>query len=321
MIPDWMKIVIVTPAAPKSLSGNRHTAVRWARFLVEAGHEVDVQEVWNDEAPDLMIALHARRSHRSISAFARSYPERPLVVVLTGTDLYRDLDYDEDARESLDLATHLVVLQEAALNELAELHRRKTRVIYQSAEPAEAVQPAEGVFEVCVVGNLRRVKDPFRTALASELLPPESRVRVLHAGKARDEHYEAEALAHTASNSRYQWFGEITHEEVRCLISRCRLLVQSSLMEGGANSVCEALAAGTPVISSDIPGNAGMLGGDYPGYYPAGDTRALAALLQKAEYDKNFYSSLLAACDKRLHLVKPESERKELVRMVTEATP
>ena len=315
-----MKISIVTPAAPESLSGNRTTAVRWACFLKEFGHEVTVEESWDGEEADLMISLHARRSHPSISAFAKAYPNLPLVVVLTGTDLYRDLPDDENAQKSLEVATRLVVLQEAGLDELEKHHRQKTRVVYQSAEPSEPERPDERFFDVCVVGNLRRVKDPFRAALASRLLPTDSRIRVSHAGKAQDEGFEKEAYGQMDASPRYHWLGELPHAEVQRLISRSRLLVQSSMMEGGANSVCEAIAAATPVIASCIPGNVGMLGEDYPGYYPVGDTESLAALLEKAERDEDFYRSLLEACEARRPLILPKRERETLHALVTEVT-
>ncbi|MGB3683057.1 MAG: selenoneine biosynthesis selenosugar synthase SenB, partial [Rubrobacteraceae bacterium] len=295
---------------------------RWARFLEEAGHEVIVEETWDGAEAELMISLHARRSHPSISAFATQHPDLPLVVVLTGTDLYRDLPADENARESLELATRLVVLQEAGLDELEDRHRKKARMIYQSAEPPEPSEPSgpaapdERFFDVLVAGSLRGVKDPFRAALAARILPPDSRIRVLHAGKADDGRFEREALAHMNASPRYHWLGELPHSEVRRLISRSRLLVQSSLMEGGANAICEALAAGTPVIASGIPGNIGMLGENYPGYYPVGDTEALAAVLEKAEHEAGFYKSLRAACEARQHLVLPGRERGALEALV-----
>ncbi len=315
-----MKIIVVTPAAPKSLSGNRNTAVRWAKFLRESGHEVTVKETWDGEEAELLIALHARRSHPSISDFANAFPNRPLVVALTGTDLYRDLRTDRGAQESLELATGLIVLQKNGLDELENRHREKTHVIYQSAEPTAPVPPDERFFDVCVVGNLREVKDPFRSVLAAHLLPSESRVRVLHAGKAQDEQFEKEALAHMEASPRYRWLGELSHLGVRDLLSRSRLLVQSSVMEGGANSVCEALAAGVPIIASDIPGNVGMLDKDYPGYYPVGGTDDLAMLLEKAERDEGFYRSLKTACEARRQRVSPEREREALERLVTKIT-
>lgn len=166
-----MKITVITPAGPKLRNGNRATAVRWHDFLLQLGHEVLLEESWSGAHTDVMIALHARRSHPSIKAYA-AYPEHPLVVVLTGTDLYRDIRSDAAAKESLDLATALVVLQEKGPEELEPRLRAKARVIYQSAEPMRPISPAEGSFDVCVIGHLREEKDPFRCALAAQLLPP-----------------------------------------------------------------------------------------------------------------------------------------------------
>jgi len=148
-----MKICIVTPAGPKQRNGNRVTAARWSRFLRQLGHEVLLEESWGGEEPDLMIALHARRSHSSIRRYAAAHPHRPLIVALTGTDLYRDIRSDEAARESLELATALIVLQEKSLEELEPRHRGKTRVIYQSAEPVKRQSPAKRYFDVCVIGH------------------------------------------------------------------------------------------------------------------------------------------------------------------------
>ena len=125
---------------------------------------------------------------------------------------------------------------------------------------------------------------------------------------------------HMDASPRYRWLGELTHSGVRDLLSRARLLVQSSIMEGGANSVCEALAAGVPVISSYIPGNVGMLGRDYSGYYPVGNTEGLASLLEKAESDGSFYRSLEEACEARRYLVSPAREHGALEALVTEIT-
>lgn len=307
-----MKISLITPAAAGSRSGNRTTADRWAGFLRQMGHEVSLEEAWSGERSDLMIALHTRRSHRSIRRYAVTYPRHPLVAVLTGTDLYRDIRVDEDAQGSLELATRIVVLQEAGLAELRPLHRAKARVIYQSAEPIRSQTPVKTFFDICVVGNLRAEKDPFRCALAARLLPSASRIRITHAGKAHSEEFAEQARAHMLAQPRYHWLGEVPRWRVRRLLSRARLLVQSSIMEGGANAVAEALAAGVPVIASRIPGNVGMLGEDYPGYYPVGDEKALALLLERAETHTVFYESLKAWSTARRPLTLPEHERNAL---------
>lgn len=307
-----MKVNIITPAGPKSRSGNRATAVRWQGFLEGMGHTVLVEEGWGGEAADLMIALHARRSHPSIARFADSHPESPLVVVLTGTDLYRDLKTSEEAARSLELATRLVVLQEEGPAKLEPRHRDKTRVVRQSAEPVRKGARSETHFEVCVVGHLRQEKDPFRTALAASLLPEDSRLRITHLGAPLDEEFAEEARKHMESQPRYSWLGEVPQQRVRSILSSSHLLVQSSFLEGGANAISEALVAGTPVVASDIPGNVGMLGEDYPGYYPAGDTEALTHLLERAERDPEFYALLEDYCAAHRHLFLPEREQEAL---------
>jgi putative glycosyltransferase (TIGR04348 family) len=316
-----MRVTIITPARPGSSGGNRTTAERWAEFLRQAGHSVAVEREWSGEPAELMVALHARHSHHSIERYAESLPGHPLVVVLTGTDLYRDIRTDPDARESLDLATHLVVLQEAGLDELPEHHRLKTRVIYQSAEPTPRIPTPGRYFEVCVVGHLRAEKDPFCAARAARLLPASSRIRITQAGRALDAEHARRARELSLHEPRYRWLGEIPQEEVRRLMARSRLLVQSSFMEGGANAVSEALAAGLPVLASRISGNVGMLGEDYPGYYPAGDEHTLADLLYRAESDEGFYRALEEGCEASRHLVLPERERAAIEELVRELCP
>jgi putative glycosyltransferase (TIGR04348 family) len=313
-----MKINLITPAGPKLHNGNRTTAVRWSRFLRQLGHEVVLEETWGGEESDMMFALHALRSHSSIEHYTAAYPERPLVVVLTGTDLYRDIHTDKTAKESLELATTLIVLQEKGPEQLEPRHRAKTCVIYQSAESLKPQSPARRYFDVCVIGHLRAEKDPFRSALATRLLPPTSRIRVTHIGRPYTEEFAQQARRHTSDNLRYRWLGELPRWKTRRLLARSRLLAQTSVIEGGANVVSEALVLGVPVVASDIPGNVGMLGDDYPGYYETGDERSLARLVRRAEADDAFYETLRSRCEARKHLVVPDRERAALGTLVKE---
>src|SRR6185295_16872786 len=128
---QWVKIALVTPAGPGMRNGNRHTALRWAAFLRAAGHTVEVSVQWSpDSRVDAMLALHARRSYPSIKTFPGG---KRLVVALTGTDVYRDIHESAEARESLELAQRLIVLQPMAARELAPRLRRKVRVVVQSS--------------------------------------------------------------------------------------------------------------------------------------------------------------------------------------------
>src|SRR5262249_27053265 len=162
----------------------------------------------------------------------------------TGTDLYGSIQTHPEARRSLDLATRLIVLQPLGLAELPADVRERTRVIYQSVPtPRRRAAPRHDRFEVGVMGHLRPVEDPFRTALAARQLPASSRLSVLHLGAAMSEEMAEQARAEAAVNPRYHWLGEVSRGRAMALLGRCGLLVLTSEMEGGANVVSEALAA------------------------------------------------------------------------------
>ena len=69
--------------------------------------------------------------------------EKPLVVALTGTDVYRDIHQSAEARESLELAHRLIVLQPKAAEELRAPLRKKVRVVVQSSATALAAPAGE----------------------------------------------------------------------------------------------------------------------------------------------------------------------------------
>jgi len=315
-----MRIFIVTPAGHRSRSGNRNTAVRWAGFLRSAGHRVAVDTEWKGQTAELLIALHARRSHASIARYREACPRNPLILALTGTDLYRDIDFDANARKSMVLADRMIVLQDDGLDRLSTEERSKTCVLYQSAEPLVRTSPVKRTFELLVIGHLREEKDPFRAALAGVHLSPRSRIHILHLGAALSPDYAEEARRLMTNEPRYRWLGELPHWRVRKYLARARALVISSRMEGGANVVCEALAADVPVLASRVSGNIGMLGADYAGYYPVGDERALAVLMDRFESDSAFRAQLERQCAARKPLVAVERERDGLSALVLSTT-
>ena len=288
-----MTIVIISPAAHDTTLGNSITANRWAGILRTLGHAVSIATEWNGESCDMLIALHARRSHSSIQRFRQAYPEHPLIVALTGTDLYNDLPSNREVNHSLDLATRIVVLQSAALELLPGDVRSKACVIYQSAvAPEHPPKADEAHFDVCVLSHLRDVKDPLRAAFASRLLPAASKIRIIHAGRTLDPRWEALARREERENPRYRWIGEQSHDAAMGLLAGSKLFVLSSAAEGGANAIAEAVVCGVPVVCSDIPGNVGMLQRGYPGYFRPGDTEQLALLLHRAETDTAFTSEI-----------------------------
>ncbi len=310
-----MKIGIVTPAPPRSRYGNRVTAIRWARILRRLGHRVSITQAYEGEPYDLLIALHARRSYPSVRRFHGDHPERPLLVALTGTDLYKDLPRSRSARRSLELATHLIVLQPKASEGLQSHLREKVRLIYQSfpakprKPPPPGARPSRPRFDACVIGHLRPVKDPFRAARAARRLPPSSRLRILHLGAAMDEGMAGLARAEMRVNPRYRWLGEQPRWRAQQILASSALCVLSSKLEGGANVVSEAIVAGVPLLASRIAGSVGLLGETYPGYFKVGDTEGLAQLLHRAETDPAFLTRLRSHGKKLAPLFDPSRER------------
>jgi len=360
-------ILIASPASARENNGNWQTASRWQRFL-RADYRVTIAHGWTPDAtgqpgaapaasslpthqpatprpaapgpaaPDLLIALHARRSAAALAAFKAAYPARPALLVLTGTDLYRDIHQDPAARASLDLADALVVLQPDGLGQLTPAQRTRAHVIYQSASSLRARRaasvsisaacasasastriptptPARAPLDIAMIGHLRAEKDPMTYMRAAALVTTPG-VRLLHVGAALDPALAAAARATQQDHPRYRWLGALPHMAARKRLRRCHAMVIASAMEGGANVIIEAVTSGVPVLASDIGGNRGMLGEDYTGFFPLGDADALARLIERSVRDPRFYARLRRQCAARARLFRPAAERAALLDLV-----
>ncbi len=313
------RVRIVSPALASANNGNWHTAARWQRFLAPVVASVDiigVDVVDEAEPADLLIALHARRSAAPIACWRERWPGAPIVLVLTGTDLYRDLDIDADARHSLECASRVVVLQEAGLARLDDANRAKATVIVQSA-PALRATRVPGDADLVAVGHLREEKDPQTLYRAARLLAGDAAApTIAHVGAALDARLADEARATMAACPSYRWLGALSHAAARRTIARARALVHPSRMEGGANVVIEAVRSGVPVLASRIDGNVGLLGAAYDGYFPVGDAGALAALAWRFCADAAFAGQLRDQCAAREPLFRPAAERRAVRALV-----
>jgi putative glycosyltransferase (TIGR04348 family) len=290
--------------------------------LRELGHRVHVATKYNGERADLMIALHAWRSAESIRRFRERYPDRPLIVALSGTDINEYIERDpEPTLRSLACADRLVALQELARKRVPGRFRRKVRVIYQSAAALQGTRAATArSFDVAVIGHLREVKDPLRAAHAARLLPASSRLRIIHFGAAETPQWHERAHAEMRRNPRYLWRGDRPRAQVRRLLGRVRAMVLSSCSEGGANVISEAAVARLAILASRIEGSVGLLGRDYPGYFPVGNTQALARLLHRIETDARFRDRLRRAIARRAHLFRPEREKAAWKTLIAEVS-
>src|SRR5437899_6153769 len=305
-----MKIVLITPEGPTSRTGNRVAASRWARILRHLGHRVHVASDYDGRPADLMVAVHAWRSAAAIARFKSKYPARPVVLQLSGTDIYQYLETDPvPTLRSMDLADRLVALNDLAWRVVPKSLRARLHVIHQSAASLpQPRRPSRRAVVAAVIGHLRDVKDPLRAAEAARLLPADSRVCIEQVGRAYTPEWAARARAEMATNPRYLWRDDVPAAAVRRLLERSHAMVISSVSEGGANVISEAAVAGVPILASRMDGNVGLLGADYPGYFPVGDTPALARLLRRLEGDPRFVVRLGKAIARRAPLFRPARE-------------
>ena len=305
-----LRILIVKPSRAGRRSGNLVTVNRWVRMLRALGHRVSVADQFVEQACDVLVALHARHSATSALRFVQQRPEARLIAALSGTDLYRDLERSTRARQALDAADRIVLLQPHGRTLLPRRLHRRCRVIYQSVvSPVSRCSKMSRWWQVAVVGHLRSVKDPLRAARAARLLPTTSRIRVVHLGAALSTSMEKAARKENRINPRYRWLGSRSAGQVARALGRSQLMVLSSKMEGGANVVGEAIVAGTPILSTRISGSIGLLGSDYPGFFDVGDTAGLAQMMSWAETDAAFYQGLRDACEACRPLFDPVREQ------------
>ncbi len=324
-------VVIVSPALADANNGNWRTARRWQEMLA-GRHAARISQAWPDagSASDrIMLALHARRSAAQIAAWAQAHPGRGLAVVLTGTDLYQDILSDAAAQRSLELAQRLVVLQACGPDALPAWLRPKTRVIYQSSPPVPPVTKDGAELRAVMIGHLRQAKTPQTLFAAARLLRARGDIRIRHVGDAAGEPALGDEARRTQRDCPgYEWLGPLPHERALEEIRRAHVLVHCSAMEGGAHVILEAVQCGTPVLASRVPGNVGMLGRDYPGYFAHGDAAGLAQLLlacraaQQAENPADHLLGRLAAqCALRAPLFEPAAERAALLNLLQELEP
>ena len=303
------RVCIVSPALADANNGNWHTALRWSRFLAGVAQPQIVQ-AWDGTPVDALIALHARRSADSIARFRAAQPHAPLGLVMTGTDLYRDLQTDTSAQHALECASHVVVLQDEALKKLPPAAHARARSIVQSATRLVRADAAREHVTLVAVGHLRAEKDPLTLMAAARALPAETAIRIVHLGGALDPALGDTARATMRQCPHYRWLGALPAPAARRWIARSRALVHMSRMEGGANVVIEAVRSQVPVLASRIDGNVGLLGADYAGYFPVGDAPALAELMQRFASDAQFAQHLAAQCRAREPRFAPAEERR-----------
>lgn len=300
-------IVIVTPALASANNGNWQTARRWS-IMLSAAYRVRLATGWVPGNEVLMVALHARRSADAVARWRAARPEAPLVLVLTGTDLYGDIATDAAAQASLQAADRLVVLNELGVAALPATLRHKARVVLQSCTARRPGEKTSHHLRALVVGHLRDEKSPQTVFAAARRLRARRDILIDHVGAALSAKLGAQADSTMRQCPGYRWLGALPHAATRRRIQAAHVLLHPSRLEGGAHVVIEAVRSGTPVLASRIDGNFGLLGDRYDGYFPPGDSERLATLLERVRDEPAMLAHLQAQCRAREPLFDPARE-------------
>ena len=311
---EIMRVLVTTPYGLDSLQGNTVSAKRIVSLLHEAGLDSEVVSDGSSFADaDVLIALHARKSAHFIDAFLHANPEGKVLLYLTGTDLYSDIPKGcVISDNSMKQADALVVSQEASFHSVPEKYQSKISVIYTSIQlPKHELYASDnGVSIFSCIGHLRAVKQPFMAVNALQLLDDEVQLKLL--GDVVDEGLDKVAQDWQDKDHRFQWLGSLPHADTMQWMKNSLVTLNTSVMEGGANSVGESIVLGVPVLASRIEGNIGMLGADYDGYFsaePADGVQELADLMQRVLHDKAFLKHLQRQAQERSTKFTRENEK------------
>lgn len=255
----------------------------------------------------MLIAVHAVKSAASVLAASEQRPGIRIVTLLAGTDIYPIFAPGEVAQRALARADALIALQPRALDQLPDDLRKKSHTIVQSATAIAG--PRNECFTAIVLAHLRPVKQPHLAVAAVDLVPAGVSMQLTLAGAQLDDAYGKQVAAAVAQSARSEWIGPLSRRTSKQKLSASHVCIVPSSAEGGANVVSEAIAAGTAILCSAIPGNTGLLGDDWPGTFPTGDAPALAHLLTRSATEKPFFDELCRRSMALQPMVAPAAER------------
>jgi len=140
---------------------------------------------------------------------------------------------------------------------------------------------------VGIVGRVVKLKGHdvlFRAAgLLKDTLP---QLRILVVGEGPDREYFEQVAREAGIAERIVWAGRVEPEELPKYYHLMDVLAMPSRWEGFGLTAVEAMAAGVPVVGSDVPGLREVLSEGLSGFLsPVGDSSGFAEQLEKAFAD------------------------------------
>ena len=293
-----MRVLILTPTAFPGISGNAITAERWRRALTKKGIAVKVLESEGLNplsflahlqrfSPDLLHVHHAFRAGALLVDPRVALQRTGLAVVASpgGTDINVDLGIPERRETILRIfqSARIIVVQSPEIiqsfaKHLPDLADRIVRVpkgvcwfgdeTYDLRGAAECtpenvlfllpagIRPVKGNLECLkIMERVHNVRPKIRFVAAGPV------VDVEYAGRFEQDMNRFTAFA--------RWIQAIPSPAMRSAYEASDIVLNTSYSEGLSNCLLEAIAAGRPILASDIPGNRWPIMGE-DGDLPAG---------------------------------------------------
>lgn len=293
-----------TSSVGRSLLRGVSGVVGAARALARLCRERDVA----------LIASQSAKSH-VYAGLAGRIARRPVLVhqhsVIGGTDASR--------ANALVLRTAIALVARRVVANSRTTARavgrlRPIEVIGCPVAPVPSVPPVpEGAPEVLVLGRLSEIKGQdiaIRAfARARQLgLPSDVRLRLVGAAMFdRDAAFEAtlrDAVRETGLGDAVEITGH--RDDVAAEFARSTVVVHPGrVAEGFGQAIAEAMAAGRPVIATDLGGAAELVGRDAGVLVPAGDVEALARAMHALVPDVERRERLAETARARVRAFEP----------------
>ncbi|MBN1909269.1 MAG: glycosyltransferase [Pirellulales bacterium] len=158
----------------------------------------------------------------------------------------------------------------------------------------------EGARLLGLVGRLwpqKRVKDAIWAADLLKVVRPDTHLLIVGDGPQRDRLIRYRDQVEIAD--RVHFLGQ--RADLADMLPHLDCLWSTSGYEGQSNAVMEAMAAGVPIVATDIPGTRDLIEHDKTGLlFPIGDRAGLASLTQKLLDDPALAARLARAAQTRM---------------------
>jgi len=279
-----MRVLMLSPTTLPTVTGNAVTVERWRQALSKGGFAVRVlateglsdgqlvQEV-RDFKPDLIHAHHIFRAGGMLLSLrvGSECNGLPIVVSPAGTDINIDLK-ESDRREViskvLGLASAVIVQRHETVQTLKQvapsLDGRVAYVPKSCSWLGDDFFDLRGIagcqrenFLFFLPAGIRPVKGNLECLAALEkVYVVRPSIHAVFAGPALDRDYAMRFEKEVTRLKAFaRWIPLIPLRAMRSAYEAADVVLISSFSEGLSNTLLEAMAAGKPILASDIPGN------------------------------------------------------------------